>query len=67
MENNRFYQNRHRIAEISREQNVDAGVATSIFAHEKGWGNCVAELNEWQNLMRKYQKSKDKTLADLFK
>lgn len=67
MENNRFYQNRHRIAEISREQNVDAGVATSILAHEKGWTNYTAELNEWQNLMRKYQMSKKQTLADLFK
>ena len=67
MENKRFYQKRHRIAEISREQNVDAGVATSILAHEKGWTNYTAELNEWQNLMRKYQMSKKQTLADLFK
>ena len=67
MENNRFYKNRHRIDEISRTQNVDAGVATSILIQEKGWTNYSAELNAWQNLMRKYQRSKDKTLADLFK
>ena len=67
MENNRFYQNRHRIAELGNQHNVDAGVATSMLINEKGWTDHYVELNEWQNLMKKYQKSKNQTLADLFK
>ena len=37
MENNRFAQNKTRIAEISCQKDVDISVAMAILAHENGW------------------------------
>ena len=37
-ENNIFHKHRHEIAEISRNEGVDVGVATSMLRHQKEWG-----------------------------
>lgn len=63
---NIFYKNRMKIKEISEKQHVDAGIATSIFANEAGIKNPAA-VNEWQEIMKMYQRDKKLTLADLFK
>lgn len=39
MENNRFHQHRLDIGKISKEQNVDIGVAANILAREKEWSD----------------------------
>ena len=63
---NIFYKNRMRIKEISAKEHVDAGVASSMYAHEAGIKNTAA-MNEWMEIMKKYQRDPKLTLADLFK
>ena len=62
---NFFYRNRKEIDRISRAQNVDAGVATSIFAHDHKGEYTPAEINEWMNMMSHYQRGA-RTLDQLF-
>ena len=62
--NNVFYRHRKEIASISRERNVDMGVATDMWATEHGVKD-VAAKNEWQRMMTFYQRHKTMTLADL--
>lgn len=61
---NIFYKNRSAIAAISRERNVDMGVATSMWAAENNVKDIGAQ-NEWQSLMTQYQRHPKLTLADL--
>ena len=63
---NVFYQNRMKIKAISEKEHVDAGVATSMFANQAKISNPAA-MNEWMDIMRKYQQDPKLTLADLFK
>ena len=37
MENNRYYQNRKAIHQISMEENVDVGVACAMLRDRMGW------------------------------
>ena len=64
--NNIFYKNRMRIKEISAKEHVDAGVASSMYAKEAKINNTAA-MNEWMEIMKKYQQDPKLTLADLFK
>lgn len=66
MKNNRFYQHKARIQEISKEKHVDVSVASRMLVHEMGWTDHHAELNAWDKLCIKYARHKTKTLADLF-
>lgn len=66
MKNNRFYQNRKAIQQISKTRDVDVSVAARMLAHEKGWTDHHAELNAWDQECIKYARHKTKTLADLF-
>lgn len=66
MENNRFYQHRMEIKEISEKNNADVSVAARMLAKEKGWENYHAELSAWDEHCRYYVKHPTKTLADLF-
>lgn len=63
---NIFYKNRMRIKEISQKEHCDAGIASSMFASEAKINNPAA-MNEWMEIMKKYQRHKTLTLADLFK
>lgn len=67
MKKNRFYRNRKKIDAISRDRNVDVGVASTMLAVESGWENWEKEMDVWMALCRKYMKHRTKTLADLFK
>lgn len=64
--NNFFYKNRMEIDRISRTQDVDAGVATSIFANNHKGEYTKEEINEWMDIMSAYHRHKTLTLADLF-
>ena len=64
--NNIFYRNRAAIAAISRERNVDMGVATSMWAKENDVKDVGAQ-NEWADMMTYYQRHKTLTLADLLR
>ena len=63
---NIFYRNRAAIAAISRERNVDMGVATDMWAAENGVKDYSA-YNEWQSLLTHYQRHPKLTLADLLR
>lgn len=66
MTKNRFYIYKQEIKKISEERNVEVSVAARMLAHEKGWENYHAELNDWDQRCIRYMKHETKTLADLF-
>ena len=64
--NNVFYRNRHAIADVSQDRDVDLGVATDMWAAEHGVRDTAAK-NEWQSMLTYYQRHKTLTLADLLR
>lgn len=63
---NYFYDKRMEIKKIADDNNVDIGVATDMFrVNNKEYTN--EELKEWNDMIRKIQLDKNKTLEDLFK
>lgn len=64
--NNYFYDKRMEIKKIADDNNVDIGIATDMFrVNNKKYTN--EELKEWNDMIRKIQLDKNKTLEDLFK
>ena len=63
---NRFYLHRKEIQAISKRENADVSVASSMLAYEKNWTGYNKEMNEWMQECAKFQLDKTKTLADLF-
>lgn len=61
-EDNRFHKARKKIAEISRQQNKDVGVAAVIWAHANAQSGYEAELKEF--LAYVAHKQKQTTKAD---
>lgn len=67
MKDNVFYRNRKAIQAICRKHNVDVSVGSRMFAKEAKLTDYHADLNAWDQECIKYMRSKDKTLADLFR
>lgn len=66
LENNRFYQNRGRIREIARQNNVDVSTATRMLVKENGWRDYHHEINEWDAECIRLQRGKNTSLKDIW-
>lgn len=66
LENNRFYQNRHRIRAIAREKQVDVSTATRMLVKEMGWTGYHQEINEWDVECNKLQRGKNTSQKDMW-
>lgn len=64
--NNLYFKNRGTIKAICDELDVSVDIGTDILRKRKGWPEQSEELNEWRDIIRKFELSKEFTLADLF-
>jgi len=63
---NYFYKNRKEIQRLSRERNVDVGVALDMFRVDHPNEYTSAELKAWCDMVIRFQQTPGVTLADLF-